>query len=300
MSIWGALMGVGDYDIANLFFMASAILFLLQWGRATSISRPQRRVALFLSGMVVTIMVVVFVFRWTSHKSTEAETQKRQLAKLDQIPGLESQISTLRTTQNQSETARQVDNAYLRAKLEDAYKLNDQMRAFAPAVMQVAKAGQEFSRKQYEQKVLDNAQLKAFTASLVKRMRDLESHYKSLADEHFDAMRRKQMNRALARPPSAPKLTPEEIRTQGFIDAQEEQSFYTQSRASYEQSFHATMMADAQYARRELLLRVGGDDFLTVREKARADTLIDGMLAGPSPLADACDYLEALLKKLSP
>lgn len=58
-------------------------------------------------------------------------------------------------------------------------------------------------------------------------------------------------------------------------------------------------MRDAQYCRRELINRVGGDDWLSPSEKAKA-IAIDGLLAGPSPLGAAADYLETLLRKLSP
>jgi len=47
---------------------------------------------------------------------------------------LQGSITKLNETVQKSDAGRQADNAYLKAKLEDAYKVNDELRQFAPAL----------------------------------------------------------------------------------------------------------------------------------------------------------------------
>ena len=72
-----------------------------------------------------------------------------------------------------------------------------------------------------------------------------------------------------------------------------------QVRFQYEQIYRSSIMADAAYARRELLSRIGGDGFLQPREKGKS-IAIDGIMAGPDPIGESADYLEALVRRLSP
>jgi hypothetical protein len=292
---WGALIGSGDYTVANAFFVLAAVLSIIQWGKATSLHLPsRRRTVAFVLGCVLAVAVAATVIAWTSGKAREAEKQKQQLHQLTLIPGLNSSIATLKSDLEKAETGRQVDNAYLKAKLEDAYKANDDLRQFAPAIMQLARTSAELSKKQYDQKVLDDKQLRDFTESVIARIRNLEGEYNFAERQQSQAMWQQRLTRT--KPPSP---TQEELRKQAQEDMQQEMSSYIALRSQYEQIFRSTIMGDAQYARRELLSRVGGDSWLSPLERSKSIS-IDGILAGPSPVGDAADYLEALVRKLSP
>jgi len=72
---------------------------------------------------------------------------------------------------------------------------------------------------------------------------------------------------------------------------------YSANRESCAQQFRQSIQGDASYARRELMNRLGGDDFVLPRERVKASAL-DGIFAGPDPIDDAADYLEAFSSKL--
>ena len=78
---------------------------------------------------------------------------------------------------------------------------------------------------------------------------------------------------------------------------QSEQQAYMQNRQSCEQSYRQQIIGDAAFLRRELLSRIGGDSFLLPREKTKY-IAIDGIFAGPDPIDDSADYLDALANRL--
>ncbi len=294
IAVWGVLMGTGDYDLANVFFALAGGLFIAQWGRITSIHQPKRRVVLFLIGTAIAASLVTTAWRWTSHKAVEARGQREQLARLELIPTLNTSIDTLKSGLQQAETGRQVDAAYFKAKLEDAYKVNDDLRQFAPAIMKLAETSADLGKKQYDQKVLGNSELKSFSVDVIKRMRELENQYQLAERQQSDANWQKLISR-----PRQPAPSDEDRRKQAIADQQEEITSYTLLRSRYEQLYRSTIMGDAQYSRRELLNRIGGDAFLSPRDKSKSIAL-DGILAGPAPIGDGADYLDALVRKLSP
>ncbi len=64
------------------------------------------------------------------------------------------------------------------------------------------------------------------------------------------------------------------------------------------QNYRQQIMGEAAFLRRELLSRIGGDSFLLPREKTKY-IAIEGIFAGPDPIDDSADYLEALANRLS-
>ena len=58
---------------------------------------------------------------------------------------LHASIDTVSANLQKADTGRQVDNAYLKAKLEDAYKAYDDLRQFAPALMKIAQTGADYA-----------------------------------------------------------------------------------------------------------------------------------------------------------
>jgi hypothetical protein len=90
----------------------------------------------------------------------------------------------------------------------------------------------------------------------------------------------------------------QEQRLQFFRQRQQnEQQAYEQNRQSCEQTYRQQFIGDAAFLRRELLSRVGGDSFLLPQERVKY-IAIDGMFAGPDPIDDSADCLEALANKL--
>jgi len=104
-----------------------------------------------------------------------------------QQESLTDSVGKIRDGLNQSETGRQVDNAYFKAKLEDAYKLNDQMRSFAPAMLKIAEANEDYTKRQFEQKSLTDKKLFDYTQNVVARIRDLGGKCKRREREILDA-----------------------------------------------------------------------------------------------------------------
>lgn len=210
----------------------------------------------------------------------------------NQVSGLQQSLDHMNKTLASDEAGRREDNAYLKAKLEDAYSINDQMRAFAPAIMKMAQTQTDITKKEYERKITTDKDLRDFTNGVIKRLRDLQNEYNTVSRQQEDAMFLK--NASAPRP-----KTTDEMLKQGAAEQQAERELYTQLRYQYEQIYRSTIMGDAQYARRELLIRVGGDSDLLPMERSKS-IAIDGILAGPSPIGNAADYLDALLRKLSP
>lgn len=201
---------------------------------------------------------------------------------------LNSSIANLNSEIQRSDTARQVDNAYLKAKLEDAYKVNQQLTGLAPALLKMAQVSADYSKKQYETKVLSDKKLLDFTAAVVTKIRGVQSGC------DIGYQKAESIISALPAEPMS-----EEQRSQFFANRQRQYiNAYQQNLSECELAFRSTVLGDAAYARRELLSRIGGDGFLLPRERSRG-IAIDGVFAGVRPVGDAADYLETLAKKLS-
>ncbi|MBZ5528647.1 MAG: hypothetical protein LAN71_12180 [Acidobacteriia bacterium] len=75
-------------------------------------------------------------------------------------------------------------------------------------------------------------------------------------------------------------------------------AFYIQSHANEEAAFRSQLLGQAIYLRDQLLMRLG-NPAITTQNRIK-ELAFDGMLAGPSPISDAADYLEQLARQLSP
>jgi hypothetical protein len=185
---------------------------------------------------------------------------------------------------SQSETGRQVDNAYLKAKLEDYKSLQE----LAPALMKVAQASETFTQKQYETRVLNDRQLLELTRSEVSKIRSLGAQCKAKEETLFSTHET---------PPQWASMTDEQKRQ--FIQDRSNRmdQAFRQNRQDCELSFCQQFLGDSSYAPRELLSRLHGDSFLSPRDRMK-DGALDGLFAGPDPIDDSADYLEALGNKL--
>jgi hypothetical protein len=197
---------------------------------------------------------------------------------------LNNSIETLQHQVQASDTGRQVDNAYLKAKLED-YK---ELQQLAPALLTMAQATEGYTQKQYESSVMNKKQLLDMTTKTVTQIRSLGSKCKATEEGIFSA--------AYSASPN-PSMTRDQ-RIQWFEQRRQiEEQTDEQNRQSCEQNYRQQIMGDAAFLRRELLSRIGGDSFLLPLEKTKY-IAIDGIFAGPDPIDDSADYLEALANRL--
>jgi hypothetical protein len=95
--------------------------------------------------------------------------------------GLRGSIAHLQSQVQESETGRRIDNAYLKAKLED-YK---ELQGLAPALLKMAEASEDYTKKQYEVKVMNDAQLLDFSRDVIGRIRELGGKCKAQEDAIF-------------------------------------------------------------------------------------------------------------------
>jgi hypothetical protein len=230
---------------------------------------------------IACLLIIIQAVR-SYHAASSANQQQQQLY---------AQITSLKDQGQKSEAGRQVDNAYLKAKLEDAYKAYDDLRQFAPALMKVAETGAEYSKRQFESKVLNDKQLTEYTDQVIKKTRDLQSQYKA----QYDQLNYSQLR---TNPPNYQTMTNQQW--QEYFASEMNQRMQTEMmlRNQYEQAYRMTIMSDAAYARRELLKRVGGEESLLPMERTKY-IAIEGIFAGVDPIGDSADYLSALLHKLN-
>src|ERR1700730_15983068 len=96
IGVWGALMGIGHYFLADLFFIFAILLFCLKWGHFTNILTPRRRIGLFSVGIIFALALTLGTVIWTSKQAKEAQEEKQKLSRLELIPGLQQQINDLK------------------------------------------------------------------------------------------------------------------------------------------------------------------------------------------------------------
>jgi len=78
----------------------------------------------------------------------------------------------------------------------------------------------------------------------------------------------------------------------------QETAFYIQSHANKETTFRSQFLGQAIYLRDQILNRLG-NPAMTMQDHAKT-LAFEGVLAGPTPISDAADYLEQLARRLSP
>lgn len=95
VGIWGALMGVGQYYLADLFFSFAIILFCVKWGHFTQIHNLNRRRLLFLTGVIPAIALMVVTIVWSRSQERDAKKRETELSRLSLIPGLQDQVNKI-------------------------------------------------------------------------------------------------------------------------------------------------------------------------------------------------------------
>jgi apolipoprotein N-acyltransferase len=87
LGLWGVMIGVGNFGFANICFVISGLIFLAKLVHVTNLFRPTKKgISCFLIGFLFVVLLVVWTIRWTNGKAGEADQQKLQLARLNQLP----------------------------------------------------------------------------------------------------------------------------------------------------------------------------------------------------------------------
>ncbi len=181
-----------------------------------------------------------------------------------------------------AEAARQADNAYLRAKLEDAYDANKELARYAPTIVS------SLARVNAERKVVSSTEVRRRTLEVVARMRVVEQNF----EQEFVLTRFRDL---VQKQQASLQPTDSENKVRWWTQA-ELNTAYTKALFERDRAFK-TLRPEAVYVRNELLNRTGTPAPLGGQI---ADVFDRGVLSGSSPLANAATYLEGLLQKLPP
>ena len=196
-----------------------------------------------------------------------------------------SQVSELQNTLqiNQVQNAR--DMVYLKTKLDDQQQINDQLAKFGPSIYKLAEVTEEYTRKQYQAKVLSDQDLYNFTMGVVKKLRDFSVRYDQQMRQLED-----QQTTSFTRGESQAEM----LRVNSEFRSKEMQLF-----AQRDDEFRTSVYPEALYAHDELLKKgIKEPTGLPMFEEMEAKSALSGLLAGPSPTMAFGDYLEIMAKGL--
>jgi hypothetical protein len=209
---------------------------------------------------------------------------KAEAAHSAEVEQQHSDVERLRNDLRIAETARQVDDAYLKAKVEDYSQ-------FGPALLTLARTAEKFQQKQYETKVQTNKELRDMTMDVVKRLRVFSAKYRALDQEVFDKER-------------AARVQQYEVPGKELTESERRQSFLSESRELWdlsnrkENEFKSDILQDAIYVRDELRRRKTKEPEMTPMQKSEVNIVFRGILSGPYPEEAVADYLEQMAKQL--
>jgi len=153
----------------------------------------------------------------------------------------------------------------------------------------IGRLGAEIAREnakmiQQQSKTLSGRELSNSAVSLAQKMREFERAWQVQEQLEEEQLWNAQI---------AAKTPDEKVKLRN-----QETAFYIQSHANEETAFRNQLLGQAIYLRDQLLMRLGNPT-ITPEDRMRS-LAFDGMLAGPSPISDAADYLERLARQVSP
>jgi len=193
---------------------------------------------------------------------------------------LNNSISDLNGQLQRSENDRKVDNAYLKAKLEDYKSLED----LAPSLLQLAQATEGYTQKQYETKKLSDANLLALAGSVIEKTRKLgdecAKRKNAASYSYLDEQR----------PANWRTMTQDQQSDWGHQTFQQEMKQELSVQTACETAYRSQILGDASYVRYELTERLGSPP----SETSRFAAALDGMFTGPDPIDDSANYLHDL------
>jgi len=208
------------------------------------------------------------------------QQERGRFAHSKEIVQLNTSINDVKSQLQKSELDRVFDTRYLQGKL-------DVFAQFAPAIMKLAQATEENTRRQYEAKTASDKDLYEFTMEVVTKLREFSHKYTTLDDQVMAEMQASWRS----------NLTDDEKRQIWSKQTQKSAKLTLDKNSEFRQF----ILPDALYARQELLRRKLVEPELSDMQKAiLRGVLSNGMLAGVYPELLLADYLELLAKPLKP
>jgi hypothetical protein len=246
-------------------------------GGTVSSTKSWQKTAFVVLG-IASVVISIFTGVRASREASEAKDQAQR--NIDQI---EQQLT-------ESEIKRSSDTRYLEGKLEV-------FGQFAPAVLKLARASELNTRKQYEQKVLSNKELKDFVTTVVKKMRGWQAR----EDNELAESRNKYFaaTSAIYEAHKGGNIEPAQMRqelSKAFTDnIAADDGINRKFRAEFEQS----ILGDAISAREQLIIKLGVGSEPEVGVLNRSSMAVfQGIIVGPEPITGAAEYLERFANKV--
>jgi hypothetical protein len=237
-------------------------------------------------GIVLSATTYWQIGRQEAH-ARDAQTKMQQTFQTS-MDGLNAQLDAERL-------AHASDSQYLRGQLD---KLND----FMPAVFKLAEASEENTRKTYQDKEMGNKALREFTLATARKMREWDARYDLAREQNFTKFWQMKEHLQTAQHPTAEQL-------QQFWDKDREMELEQSAEESvldsnFEAEFRQSILADAIFAREQLLARLGASEEPTLGSpnttRAIVRQVFQGHFYGPDPAVDAATYLELFARKVKP
>jgi len=180
----------------------------------------------------------------------------------------------------------QIENAatlgYVRGRLQESEDLNLQ---YAPAIKRLAEVSAEYTRKQYEARILSDQQLHSLIMDVVKRINDYSVRYDSWSAQSM-------LNEMDAS--SRGTLTDSDRHQLWLHDVRRIEFSHTK-----ENGFRFDILPVARYARQELLARHITEPTMSPLEKSEVESVLQGSLAGVHPEYALASYLDLMARQLS-
>lgn len=269
---------MNGFDLVLYFIGGAVAIGLTVLGGTVSSTKPWHKptfIALGIASFIVYAWIGVRAFE--ESKAVTAATYRAKQQAQQNMDDIKRQLKD-------SEIKRASDTRYLEGKLEV-------FSQFAPAIMELAKASEESTRKQYEAKVISDKQLADFTMEVVRKIREFSHKYSALED---------QMTNEMINVSRQPNLTDAEKKQQWNQEMQKMTQKMRDLSSQRDFEFRRSILPDAIYARSELLRRKIPEPVLPGAEGSEIGGVLAGMLAGVYPELALADYLEIMAKQLSP
>lgn len=143
LGLWGVMIGMEDFFLADLFFIAAGVLCCVKLGKETNLRGKERKLVIFIVAFVAIMTTIGLDLRWTTRKSTEANIRREQLSHLSEIPNLKGELQKMKDKQDQTAVAQAIAQGKEDTKLSLIETENKELRKSVEtkdaALVQIAK-----------------------------------------------------------------------------------------------------------------------------------------------------------------